>query len=217
MRSGLAPSYRRHLAALLAMAALCACEAREPPTQSLATQAWTEKVPDDPGLAGGPRRVAAAQDGFVLLGGPPAGAGAPVKADAGGSGFQMTSGTTGDDMALHSVVYADDAGFAGGPRPGRAVVTWRPAGAPIPTASAPVPLAAPMAAMVLSDMSQSPTASPAAGPADVEADAGDPPSIDFGRAFAFALCLLGAGALWRWRDRLPGKTPLRRAEAMPAE
>ena len=119
MRSGLPPPLRPELAAFLAMAALCACEAREPPTHSLAAQTWTDKAPDDPGLAGGPKRMAAAHsvNGFVLVGGPPTGAAAQTYADGAGSGFQMTSGTTGADMALHSVVYADDAGFAGGPRP----------------------------------------------------------------------------------------------------
>ena len=221
MRGGLLPWMRTTLPAMLALAALCACEARPPAEHPPGPQAWTDKAPDDPGLAGGPRRTASTwtPNGFVLLGGPPSRADAAAP-ETTGSGFQLTAAATGADLALHSVIYADDAEPAGAPR----LAQVRPASgagyedAPALVAPTRPAAATPMAAMVLSATPLPLTAHPSAVAAGGEDDLGEPPPIDFGRAFAFALCLFAAGALWRWRGRLPGRSGRRPAVRIaPAE
>ena len=221
MRGGLLPWMRTTLPAMLALAALCACEARPPAEPPPGPQAWTDKAPDDPGLAGGPRRTASTwtPNGFVLLGGPPSRADAAAP-ETTGSGFQLTAAATGADLALHSVVYADDTELAGAPRPVPPRAALATSADAVAAVAAPAPPAAdaPIAAMVLSATPLPLTAHPASTAAGSEDDLGEPPPIDFGRAFAFALCLFAAGALWKWRDRLPGKSGRQRqVRVMPAE
>jgi hypothetical protein len=188
----------------LALLGLCACGVHKPVDWRFASDPADDQAPQDVSLLGAPSHSSSTaesrQDGFILVGGPPAHATRAIRALATSAGFEIAA--------------ADEAPVA---RPSAASTS-----APDTGAGASARDAAPAADHKPSNVGGASVRAPArANPAEAEGPArleaftllpersdlirttAPPrsPAIGLGQALMFLLVLLAAGGLWVWHRR----------------